>query len=107
MLASEDESSGEDSGESSEDDDVELLLLQNVFNRRDFGGHLNYQDIEEDEFQSLNFVVINCVKLHLTRSRDTQKQSKPNKDTAHDTLKKRKKAKTVHEKANPTTANLN
>ena len=50
MLASEDESSGEDSGESSEDDDVELLLLQNVFNRRDFGGHLNYQDIEEDDF---------------------------------------------------------
>lgn len=54
MLA-EDESSGEESesaSDSSNDDDLELLLLQNVFTPRELGAHVNYQDISEDDFQS-------------------------------------------------------
>ena len=55
MLA-EDDSRGEESdsgSDSSDDDDLELLLLQNVFTLRELGAHVNYQDISEDDFQSL------------------------------------------------------
>ena len=55
MLA-EDDSSGEESesgSDSANDDDLELLLLQNVFTPRELGAHVNYQEISEDDFQSL------------------------------------------------------
>ena len=56
IMVAEDNSSGEESesgSDSSEDDDLELLLLQNVFTPRELGAHVNYQDISEDDFQSL------------------------------------------------------
>lgn len=54
MLAEDDSSSEEsESGSDSSDDDLELLLLQNVFTPRELGAHVNYQDISEDDFQSL------------------------------------------------------
>ena len=55
MLA-EDESSNEElesGSDSSDDDDLELLLLQTVFTPRELGAHVNYQDISVDDFQSL------------------------------------------------------
>jgi len=55
MLA-EDDSSGEElesGGDSLNDDDLELLLLQNVFTPRELGSHVNYQDISVDDFQNL------------------------------------------------------
>ena len=55
MLA-EDDSRGEElesDSDSSDDDDLELLLLQNFFTPRELGAHVNYQDISEDDFQSL------------------------------------------------------
>ena len=54
MLA-EDDSSGEEleSGGDSLNDDLELLLLQNVFTPRELGSHVNYQDISVDDFQNL------------------------------------------------------
>lgn len=55
MLA-DDNSSGEESesgSDSSDDDDLELLLLQNVFTPRELSTHVNYQDIGEEDFQSL------------------------------------------------------
>ena len=51
MLA-EDESSGEES-DSSSDEDLELLLLENVFSSRELGAHLNFHDISDDDFESL------------------------------------------------------
>ena len=39
--------------DNSDDDDLELLLLQNVFTPRELRAHVNYQDISEDDFQSL------------------------------------------------------
>ena len=56
IMVAEDNSSGEESesgNDSSNDDDVELLLLQNVSTPRELGVHVNYQDISEDDFQSL------------------------------------------------------
>ena len=56
IMVAEDNSSGEESqsgSDSLDDDDLELLLLQNVFTPRELGAHVNYQDISEDDFQSL------------------------------------------------------
>lgn len=56
IMLAEDNSSGEESesgSDSSDDDDLELLLLQNVFTPRELSAHVNYQDIGEDDFQSL------------------------------------------------------
>ena len=55
-MVAEDNSSGEESergSNSSEDDDLELLLLHNYFNPRELSAHVNCQDISEDDFQSL------------------------------------------------------
>ena len=55
-MAAEGGSSEGSSSDSSDDDsmdDVELLLLQNVFCGREFDGHLNFEDISEDDFPSL------------------------------------------------------
>ena len=55
-MVAEDNSSGEESergSDSSEDDDLELLLFQNYFNPRELSAHVNCQDISEDDFQSL------------------------------------------------------
>ena len=56
IMLAEDNSSGEESesgSDSSDDDDLELLLLQNVFTPRELSTHVNYQDIGEEDFQSL------------------------------------------------------
>ena len=56
IMLAEDDSSDEESescSDSSDDDDLELLLLQNVFTPRELGARVNYQDISEDDFQSL------------------------------------------------------
>ena len=56
IMLAEDDSSGEESesgNDSGNDDDLELLLLQNVFTPRELSAHVNYQEIREDDFQSL------------------------------------------------------
>ena len=56
IMVAEDNSSGEElesGSDSSEDDDLELLLLQIVFTPRELGPHVNYPDISEDDFHSL------------------------------------------------------
>ena len=56
IMLAEDDSSGEElesGSDSSDDDDLELLLIQNVFTPRELGAHVNYLDISVDDFQSL------------------------------------------------------
>lgn len=48
-----DESSGEESDSSSDEDDLEMLLLQNLFSSRELCAHLNFMDINDDDFESL------------------------------------------------------
>ena len=60
LMVAADSSGDSSDSDSSDDDDLELMLLENCLHKRHLGTHLNFEDISEDDFESL-FRYISCL----------------------------------------------